>query len=65
MRRAGLLIALGALLSACGNERESRAPKPADADETRALEAAAEMLDERRPEPADEQPSVANTDSNE
>lgn len=50
--RAGLLLALGAALAACGGSGDARAPDAISADETRAIAEAAEMLEERQPPPA-------------
>lgn len=49
--RAGVLLALGTALAACGGA-ESTAPDPASGDEERAVAEAAEMLEERQPSPA-------------
>lgn len=52
-RRALVLFALGAALSACSSESDEYAPGPASEDEQQALSEAAEMLDERPAEEAD------------
>ncbi|QZH76000.1 MAG: hypothetical protein JY451_05340 [Erythrobacter sp.] len=49
--RAGVLLALGAALAACGGA-ERTAPDPASGDEARAVAEAAEMLEERQPQSA-------------
>jgi len=58
---AGLLLAFGTALAACGGAQETPAPDPASADESRALAEAAEMLDAREPPP----PAPAQGDGNE
>ena len=49
-----LTLLLAGLLAACGSDEGEQQPAPASADEARALEDAAEMLEEQRhaPEPA-------------
>ncbi len=56
--RAGMLLALGAALAACGGA-DAPAPHPASGDEERAVAEAAEMLEERQP-PAAPAPDDGN-----
>ena len=50
MHRTLVIVALGAVLSACSSGQDAPSPDPVSSDEERALSLAAEMLDERPPE---------------